>query len=93
MVKVAFKNVGRNNRTWTAELPNDDPRTLAGEARQALMSAGVDCSDGKVYAGFRPVGEYEILEAEKPKVKAKKKAPAKKRVAKKKATKKKVKSE
>ena len=65
MVKVKFSNVGRKSATWEAELPNDDGDTLAGEARKALMSAGVDCRDGKVFAGMRHVGDYEIVDPPK----------------------------
>lgn len=95
LITVRFKNVGRNSRTWEAQLPANDPAALIGEARKELISRGVDCYDGKVYAGMRHVGDYEIvepdpiLEPQKPKAAPKKKA-AKKKTAKKKTAKKKV---
>ena len=89
-VLVRFKNVGRDNRTWDAVLPANDTQALAHEAKSALMSAGVDCFDGKVYAGMRHVGDYEIIQTGKPTAE---KAKPKKATAKKKATKKKAKNE
>jgi hypothetical protein len=93
MVKVIFKNVGRNSKTWEAELPDSNTMQLITEARKALISQGVDCYDGKIYAGMRHVGDYEIVEpkpvqavqAKKP---TKKKAKATKKPTKKKAAKK-----
>ena len=61
-VKVKFVDVGRNDDTWTANLPDTEPETLVKEAKKALMSNCVTCVNGKIYAGIRPVGAYEILD-------------------------------
>ena len=96
LITVRFKNVGRNNRTWEAQLPPNDTGALIDEARKELISRGVDCFDGRVYAGMRHVGDYEIVEPdpipepEKPKAAPKKKAAKKKATPKKKAAKRKA---
>ena len=63
-MKVKFIDVGRDSRTWEAELPDKSVETLSEEASKALMSSDVCCTNGTVYAGFRPVGKYEITEEE-----------------------------
>lgn len=70
-MKIAFKDVGRGKRNWTAEIDTTQDREdvsydLASEVLKsgALLSRGIevslsdDKSEGTVFAGFRPVGTF-----------------------------------
>lgn len=65
MITVQFISVGRDHKTWTAELADKSEGTIAREARRYLMSREVYAEDGTIYAGCRPVGRYVVLPAQK----------------------------
>lgn len=67
MAKVKFSDVGRNKRTWEEEIadPSQDFLEAAVMMSGALMSRDIACLDGKIFAGMRSVGTYEIAEGGK----------------------------
>lgn len=69
-MKIQFKEVGRNKKTWTAEVNELSESALLREIKKsgALMSRGVDVvlDDGDtsgliIVGGWRTVGTFEIL--------------------------------
>jgi hypothetical protein len=64
VITVQFVNVGREHKTWVAELPDCSEWTIAKEAAKALLSRDVHAEHGTIYAGFRAVGRYRILSAQ-----------------------------
>ena len=78
MMDIAFQNVGRNKRTWTATLAlhrGDTRDTLEMavirevKAKSALKSQDVDAimvdnDGGNILAGGRPVGQWRIVRAQ-----------------------------
>lgn len=65
MATVQFINVGRDHKTWTAELEDANEDTIAEEASKALLSRGVFAEQGTIYAGCRPAGRYLVLPPQK----------------------------
>lgn len=61
-MKVRFIEVGRNKKSWEAEYDGElNYNWLYMQAKKALMSSDIDFSDdGKIYAGFRNVGRFEV---------------------------------
>ena len=66
MPRVRFTEVGRNKVTWEAEYKGELTESwLYKQAKKALMSSGIEFGDnGVIYAGFRSVGRFEIIEGE-----------------------------
>lgn len=70
VAKVQFSNVGRDKKSWTAEVPANDDKTVSqGRLREAvrkqraIMSKDVEFDNGGVFVGgFRIVGEYKLEE-------------------------------
>lgn len=66
-MKVKFIEVGRDNKSWEAECNGElTYEWLYGQAKKALRSSDIDFSeDGTIFAGFRSVGRFEVIENEK----------------------------
>lgn len=63
-MKVKFIDVGRNKKSWEAECDGElNYNWLYSQAKKALMSSDIDFSDdGTIFAGFRSVGKFEVVE-------------------------------
>ena len=68
-MKIHFRNVGREKKSWTAEVGDLHDDTLIREIRRegALMSQGIDFAwnnegtGGGIFVGiFRKVGDYWV---------------------------------
>lgn len=67
-LKIRFVEVGRNKKSWETEVPEGDralPAILKSVQKSgALMSRGIevvaDGAEGRIYAGARCVGRFEI---------------------------------
>lgn len=65
MWRVRFEDVGRSKACWVEtsskpEPPSEEWLEVRVEQRRVLMSHGISCSGGIVYAGMRAVGRYTI---------------------------------
>jgi hypothetical protein len=68
-VLVKFSNVGRNKKTWTANIPCEggtlDANAMIGSIRRsrALLSSSIDVDEsGNVtVGGFRVVGRWDVV--------------------------------
>lgn len=65
MPRVKFINVGREKKNWEAECEGDlTYQWLFGQVKKqrALVSNDIDFyKDGRITAGFRTVGRFEIV--------------------------------
>ncbi len=67
-MKVRFEEVGRQKKSWTAEVEEKDltHSWLVRQVRKsgALMSQGIECivegNHGRIYAGMHGVGSIHI---------------------------------
>lgn len=61
---IQFTNVGRNHASWTAELADSTEAAIIREVRKrkVLASKEIFAEDGTIYAGFRPVGQYRVIQ-------------------------------
>lgn len=69
---IKWKDVGRSKATGEAsysEYDEDDPYAesnlnafIVQKVSAYLLSSDISCVEGKVFAGFRTVGTYEIIE-------------------------------
>jgi len=68
MIKLKFENVGSKNLTWECRVKEVTEAALLRQIKvnQALMSRSIsfdfDGQEGKVYAGFRTVGTFRVVE-------------------------------
>ena len=64
MIRVKFIEVGRGNKTWEADCPNEITyQWLYNQvkSRGGVMSSNLFFSDsGTIFAGFHPIGKFEI---------------------------------
>ena len=62
-MKVKFIDVGRDKKTWEAECDTLTYDWMYSQVKKALMSNNIEFGeDGKIYAGFRAVGRFGIIE-------------------------------
>lgn len=71
LMTVEFRNVGQNNLSWTAQMQrpaNEAAIVRAIRKKGALMSRDIGIEfdplslSGSIYAGFRCVGRFEIVD-------------------------------
>lgn len=65
-MRIEFKNVGRDKRSWTETIEQQPTGPIIEKLVRksgSLMSRNIfiDIDEGKIYAGFRTVGHFELI--------------------------------